>query len=189
MALANIVSAFGLAGAAGLNAYIPLLIVAVLGRAQVIHLTEPFDVLTSWWVIGALVILLIVEVVIDKAPGADHINDAIQTFVRPTAGAILFAANAGIVRDASPALALVVGLLLAFGVHAAKATARPVVNATTFGLGAPAISVVEDATSAIASLLAVYAPALLVVFVALVIFAGYKVYSRIKRNRAAGVVQ
>ena len=66
MALTNIVSAFGLAGAAGLNAYIPLLIVAILGRAEVVKLNAPFDILTSWWAIGALVILLIVEVVVDK---------------------------------------------------------------------------------------------------------------------------
>src|SRR4029078_8556477 len=101
----NIVSAFGLAGAAGLNAYIPLLIVRILGRAAVLKLSAPFDVLTSWWVIGALVILLIIEIVVDNIPGADHINDVIQTFVRPTAGAVLFAANTGVVQDTSPVLA------------------------------------------------------------------------------------
>ena len=153
MALANIVSAFGLAGAAGLNAYIPLLIVAVLGRLEVIKLSTPFDALTSWWVIGALVVLLLIEIVVDKVPGADHVNDVIQTFVRPTAGAILFAANAGVISDASPVLALITGLVLAFSVHATKAVARPVVNATTVGLGAPVISVVEDLTSVVASLL------------------------------------
>ncbi len=189
MALANIVSAFGLAGAAGLNAYIPLLIVAILGRAEVLHLTEPFDVLTSWWVIGALVVLLIVEFAVDKVPGADHVNDIIQTFIRPAAGAVLFAANAGIIRDASPVLALIVGLLLAFGVHATKAAVRPVVNATTVGLGAPVISVAEDATSAVASLLAVYAPALLVIFIALLIFVGYKIYARIRKTRAVRTAQ
>ncbi len=173
MALANIVSAFGLAGAAGLNAYIPLLIVAVLGRAEVIKLQTPFDVLTSWWVIGALVILLIIEIVVDKVPGADHVNDVIQTFIRPTAGAILFAANAGIIRDASPVLALVVGLVLAFSVHAAKVTARPAVNAATMGLGAPVVSVTEDITSTVASLLAIFSPVLFVLFllaVGLVLF-------------------
>jgi hypothetical protein len=189
MALANIVSAFGLAGAAGLNAYIPLLIVAVLGRAEVLKLSAPFDVLTSWWVIGALVILLAIEIVVDKIPGADHINDVIQTFVRPTAGAVLFAANAGIVKDASPALPLIVGLILAFSVHATKAVARPVVNATTLGIGAPVISVAEDITSAVASLLAIFAPVLFILFVAILAFLLYRLYQRIKRQRAARAVQ
>jgi hypothetical protein len=189
MALSNIVSAFGLAGAAGLNAYIPLLIVAVLGRAEVIKLNEPFDALTSWWAIGALVILLIVEVVVDKVPGADHVNDVIQTFIRPAAGAILFAANVGIVKDASPVLAMVAGLLLAFGVHATKAAVRPVVNATTLGVGAPVVSVAEDLTSAIASILAIYAPILLILFVGILAFVAYKVYIRIKRRRATRAAQ
>ena len=189
MALANIVSAFGLAGAAGLNAYIPLLIVAILGRAQVLKLSAPFDILTSWWVIGALVILLIIEIVVDKIPGADHINDVIQTFVRPTAGAVLFAANTGVVQDASPVLALVAGLVLAFSVHATKAAVRPVVNATTLGIGAPVISVVEDMTSAIASLLAIFAPVLLVLFVVLLGFLVYRLYQRIRRRRAARAIQ
>ncbi len=184
MALTNIVSAFGLAGAAGLNAYIPLLIVAILGRAEVVKLNAPFDILTSWWAIGALVILLIVEVVVDKVPGADHVNDVIQTFIRPAAGAILFAANVGLVKDASPLLALIVGLLLAFGVHATKAAARPVINATTLGIGAPVVSVVEDVTSAIASILAIYAPVLLVLFVAALAFIAYKVFNRFQRRRA-----
>jgi len=188
MALANIVSAFGLAGAAGLNAYIPLLIVAILGRAEVIKLNEPFNSITSWWAIGALVILLIIEVVVDKVPGADHINDVIQTFIRPAAGAVLFAANVGIVKDASPVIALIVGLLLAFGVHATKAAARPIVNATTLGIGAPVISVAEDLTSVIASILAIYAPVLLVLFVALLAFIAYKVYTRLKRRRENTVV-
>jgi len=178
MALANIVSAFGLAGAAGLNAYIPLLIVAILGRTEVLKLTAPFDALTSWWSIGALVILLIIEVVVDKVPGADHVNDVLQTFIRPTAGAVLFAANAGIIRDASPVLALVIGLTLAFGVHATKAATRPAINATTVGLGAPVMSVMEDVTSAVASLLAIYAP---VVFIICAILLGYVMYRLIQK--------
>ncbi|HEY3340678.1 MAG TPA: DUF4126 domain-containing protein [Anaerolineae bacterium] len=186
MALANIVSAFGLAGAAGLNAYIPLLIVAILGRTEVIKLTSPFDALTSWWVIGALVILLIIEVVVDKVPGADHVNDVIQTFVRPTAGAILFAANAGIVRDASPVLALVIGLTLAFGVHATKAAARPAINATTVGLGAPIMSVMEDVTAAVASLLAIYAPVLFIICALVLGFVIFRLIQKIRR-RALGI--
>jgi hypothetical protein len=182
LALMNVISAFGLAGAAGLNAYIPLLIVAVLARAQVIHLQSPFDMLSEWWVIGVLVVLLAIEVVVDKVPGADHVNDAVQTVVRPAAGAILFAANSGVVTDISPALAIIVGLITAGVVHGGKAVARPAINLSTAGVGVPVVSVLEDVVSAVGAVLAVLAPALFVVFVAAI---GYLVYRAARRFRRA----
>lgn len=183
LALMNIVSAFGLAGAAGLNAYIPLLIVAVLARAQVIHLQPPFDILSEWWVIGLLVALLAIEMIVDKAPGADHINDAVQTIIRPAAGAILFAANSGVITDISPALAVIVGLLTAGIVHGGKVVARPAINASTAGLGAPVVSVVEDVVSAVGAALAVLAPALFLVFLAAIGYAVYRLLRRFGRAR------
>jgi hypothetical protein len=185
MVLANIISAFGLSGAAGLNAYIPLLIVAVLGRMDVLQLRQPFDVLESWPVIGALVVLGIVEFVADKVPGVDHINDAIQTFVRPAAGAILFAANTGVIGGMDPTLAMICGLILALGVHATKAAARPVVNATTMGVGAPVVSTAEDILAVIASLLAIFFPALFVVFAAILAYVAYRLIRKARSLRKA----
>ena len=169
-ALFNIITSFGLSTSAGLNAYIPLLLTAVLGRLGVLTLNKPFDVLTSWPAIGALVVLLIIELIVDKIPGADHINDVVQTFVRPAAGAVLFAANAGVISGIDPTVSLVLGLVMALGVHGAKVATRPVVNATTMGVGAPFISVAEDIVSAVGSLLAVFFPLLFVLFVAVLTF-------------------
>ena len=133
-AITNLFTAFGLSTSAGLNAYLPMLIVALTARfTNLINLEAPWDVLTSWWVIGLLVILLIVEMIADKVPAVDHANDVIQTLVRPAAGAILFASNANVITDLHPVLALVCGIFLAGSVHAAKATFRPVVTATTGG--------------------------------------------------------
>lgn len=182
LALMNVISAFGLAGAAGLNAYIPLLIVAVLARAELIQLQPPFDVLSEWWVIGVLVVLLAIEVVVDKVPGADHVNDAVQTVVRPAAGAILFAANTGVITDINPVLAVIVGLLTAGVVHGGKAVARPAINVSTAGIGAPVVSFLEDVVSAVGALLAALAPALFIVFVAAI---GYLVYRAVRRFRRA----
>jgi len=183
MAIANIVSAFGLAGAAGLNAYIPLLLVAVLGRAGVVHLSQPFDVLSSWPAIGVLVVLLIIELAVDKIPGADHLNDVVQTFIRPAAGAVLFAANTGVVRGVDPTVALIAGLILALSVHATKAAARPLVNATTLGIGAPFISTAEDVLSAITSLVAIFAWPLVIVIALVFAFVVFKIVSRLRRLR------
>ena len=184
MDIAQVITAFGLAGAAGLNAYIPLLLVGVAGRMGFLTLSAPFDLLSSWPVIIALGVLLLIEMVVDKVPGADHVNDVVQTVVRPAAGAVLFAANAGVIQGLDPKIALVAGLVMALGVHGAKASARPVVNVSTLGIGAPIISVLEDIVSAIASFLAIFAPVIFIVFAVLVIGAGVRLVRRIRRRKA-----
>lgn len=156
--LLSLATAFGLSTAAGLNAYIPLFVVAVLGRlTPLVTLNEPYDALSSWWVIGTLAVLLLVEVVVDKIPAADTVNDVIHTFIRPTAGALLFASSTNVI-GLHPVLAAVCGVLVAGSVHAAKAGGRPVVSATTAGVGNPIVSTVEDVISFVTSLLSIVVP-------------------------------
>ena len=99
--LGGIGSAFGLSSSAGLNAYIPLLIVALASRYPIddplIRLAQPYDILTNWWAIALLFLLLLIEVTVDKIPAIDTVNDLIQTLIRPAAGAILFAASANVI--------------------------------------------------------------------------------------------
>ena len=169
-ALGNVFTAFGLSSSAGLNAYLPLLVVALLARfTDLIELRSPWDALESWWVIGALAILLLIEVLVDKVPAVDTINDTIQTFIRPVAGAILFAASAGVIGEAHPVLALICGLLVAGGVHAVKATARPVVTASTGGVLNPVVSTLEDVLSLVVAILAIVVPLLGLLLLLLVI--------------------
>jgi len=156
----EIFSAFGLSASAGLNAYLPLLIVAICGRLNLIKLHAPFDALSSWWAIGALVALLLVETLVDKIPAVDTINNVINTIIRPAAGAVLFAASANVVTDLSPVISIVLGIVVAGSVHAVKTVARPVVTAATAGVGNPVVSVVEDVVAGITSLLAVLLPGL-----------------------------
>lgn len=154
----EIFTAFGLSASAGLNAYLPLLIVAVCARLNILKLQAPFDVMSSWWVIGVLSVLLIIETLVDKVPAADTVNDIINTLIRPAAGAILFAASANIVTDISPVISVVLGLLVAGGVHAVKATARPMLTATTAGVANPIVSTAEDVISGVMSLVAILLP-------------------------------
>lgn len=180
-ALVNVFSGFGLSTAAGLNAYLPLLIVALTARfTDLITLQKPWDTLEHPAVIVLLAVLLIVEMTADKIPAVDTANDVINTAVRPAAGAILFAAQTNLIGDVHPALALACGLLIAGTVHAAKATARPVVTATTGGLGNPVVSVIEDVISAATAILSILAPVLVVFFVAAV---GYMAYRWVRRRR------
>jgi hypothetical protein len=165
MDVLGIFSAFGLSASAGLNAYIPLLVVSLLARfTNLIQLKEPWDALSSWWIIGLLVVLSLIEFFADKFPAVNHVNDVIQSIVRPTAGAIVFAASANVLTEVSPILSLACGLLVAGGVNAVKTFAvRPAVTATTAGAGNVPVSILEDLLSSIVSVLSVVVPVLIVV--------------------------
>jgi hypothetical protein len=147
-----------------------LLVVALLARfTDLIKLSSPWDALTSWWVIGLLVILSIIEFFADKFPAVNHINDLIQTFVRPVAGAIVFAASSKVISEVHPVLALSAGLLVAGGVHAAKSLAiRPAVTATTGGAGNVPVSILEDLLATVVSVLSIVIPVLITVIALLI---------------------
>jgi uncharacterized membrane protein len=174
----QISSAFGLSSAAGLNAYIPLLLLSIMANRGMIHLAPEFSAFSSPWTVALLAALCLIELVVDKIPGADHVNDVIQTFLRPTAGALLFAAQTGTITHIHPGVFIVLGLLTAGSVHAAKAVARPVVNVATFGIGAPVVSTLEDLVSTILSLVALEVPILSLV---LMIFFAWFLYRAFRR--------
>lgn len=183
--MTGIFSAFGLSASAGLNTYMPLLIVAVSAKIGIFTLEEPFDVMTSWWIIGVLAVLLIVEILVDKIPAADTVNDIIATVLRPASGAILFAASAGVITDISPVLSMALGLLVAGSVHGAKMLARPAVTASTAGVGNPIVSTIEDIISAVTSLLAIVLPwlVMLIAVTGIVMFLRWRI--RRAERRAA----
>lgn len=154
----ELLTGLGLALPAGLNAYIPLLTVALAQQFGWIHLEEPYALLGEWWVIALIAVLLIVEFVADKVPVIDSVNDGIQTVLRPAAGGILFAASAAGNDFVHPVIYIVAGVLLAGGVHAAKSVARPAINVSTAGTGGPVVSIVEDVTAFVMTVLAIVAP-------------------------------
>jgi hypothetical protein len=183
--LTGIFTAFGLSASAGLNAYIPLLMVALLGRyTNLMHLTAPWDTLTNPWIILMLCILVIIEMLADKVPAVNHLNDAIQTFIRPVAGAIVFAASANVISNVHPVLALAAGVLVAGSVHVAKAGAlRPAVTATTGGVGNIPVSIAEDIVATIMSFLAIVLPLLVgTLLIVIAAFILYWLYRRSNRN-------
>jgi hypothetical protein len=182
----------GLATSAGLNAYIPLLMIGLLGRfTNLITLPAGWQWLQNGWVIGILVALLAIEFVADKIPLVDHVNDVVQTVVRPTAGGLAFgaASSSQTVTVSNPAeffstnqwMPIVAGMVISFVVHGMKAAARPVVNASTGGLGAPVASTVEDIFSVVMSFVAILFPVLIVFF--LIVLVGMFVAMRRRRKR------
>ncbi len=165
MEVLGIFSAFGLSASAGLNAYIPLLVVALLAKfTDLIELQSPWNTLESWWIIALLIVLGLIEFFADKVPAVNHVNDIIQTIIRPVAGAIAFAASAQIITDIHPVLAMALGLLVAGAVHVVKAAAvRPAVTATTGGAGNIPVSIAEDVVSTILSIVSAVMPVLITV--------------------------
>lgn len=161
--LTGVMAAFGLSASTGLNAYIPLLVISLTARfTDLIQLSEPWNALESWWIIGLLFVLSLIEFFADKIPAINHANDVIQTFVRPVAGAIVFAASADVITEMHPVLALAAGVLISGTVHTVKSAAvRPAITATTGGAGNVPVSIAEDVVATGLSVLAIVIPILI----------------------------
>ncbi|MDN5716144.1 MAG: DUF4126 domain-containing protein [Janibacter sp.] len=184
----------GLSAAAGLNAYIPFLLVALLARfSDIVVLPSGFEWMDSWWAIGVGALLLVTELTLDKIPAVDSINDAVQTFIRPSMGGLMGAATTGAsTLDESTWMqdnawvGVLLGVVISGLVHTGKAAARPVVNAGTLGMGAPVVSTAEDGASVGIALVAVFVPILVVlvlIVLAAMLIKVFSLYVRMRRRR------
>jgi hypothetical protein len=174
-----------LCAAAGVRAYLPLLAMGVAARLGVIPLQPGYEWLTSTPLLVGLGVLAVIEILADKVPGVDHVNDAVHTVVRPVSGALIFALSNNVISAHSLPAAVLAGLALAGGVHATKASVRPFVTASTIGVGNPFVSLAEDLGVTGLIVLAFVLPLL-----ALLITAGVIVFvlwagSRLLRRRPA----
>jgi hypothetical protein len=187
----EVLTGTGLAASAGLNAYIPLLVMGLLARfTDAVNLPSGWQWLSNGWVLAILTLLLAIEVVADKVPMVDHVNDVVQTVVRPTAGGIVFGAGSssqtatvtdpGSFFGSHQWVPVAAGVLIAFCVHGLKAASRPVINASTAGFGAPVASTTEDVGSIVMSLVAILLPIL--VLLGLVLLVSSSVWA-IRRRR------
>ena len=183
----------GLAAAAGLNAYIPLLLMGIAGRVDWIQLPPGWLWLENEWVMVILGILLVIEIVADKVPAVDSVNDWIQTAVRPASGGIVFAGGVGTSTVAvdDPGrffssgawIPVVIGIVLALLMSIAKSAVRPVANLATGGTAAPALSTAEDGASIVLVILAIVAPVLVLLALGLVILCFVMLVRRARRKR------
>ena len=169
-----------LASAAGLNAYVPLLGLGLLSRfTDLVHLPDGWLWLENEWALGVLGVLLIVELIVDKVPALDTVNDVLQTIVRPAAGGLAFSAGSAsetvAVSDPAAFVAsaqfwpFVLGVVIALVPHLLKAIARPILNAVTAGFGAAVASTLEDIGAILLTVLAVIVPVLALIVLILVI--------------------
>ena len=168
-AAGSLLAAFGLSGAAGLNAWIPLLAVGLLSRAGQLDLADGYDWLESTPALIVLGAAFVLDFVGDKVPAIDSLLHAVGTVVHPASGAIVFAGPTEAPTDIPSIVLFALGASVAGSLHATRATIRPASTTLTAGAGNPVLSLGEDLSSAALSVLAVLAP--LVGFLALLVVA------------------
>jgi len=185
-------TAMGLSSASGLNAYIPLLALGLLDRfTGLVDLPPGWEWLSNGWMLAILAGLLVLEIIADKVPVVDSINDGVQTLIRPASGGIVFASGLGAetVRVSDPQsffagnqwIPVLIGVGVALVVHLAKMTARPVLNTVTAGAAAPVASTAEDGVALGLVAAALLVPFLVLLFlvalVVLFVWLGYRLVS------------
>lgn len=193
----DVVIGSSLAAAAGLNAWMPLFLLGLAARlVPAVSLPAGWSWLSSdvaLWIIG---ILLVLEIVADKIPALDTVNDIVHSIIRPAAGGIAFGAGtaARTVAVDDPGtffsehtwIPVVSGIAIALVVHIVKATGRIAANTATVGVAAPVLSTGEDLASFALSVSAILVPllaaALLIALIATVVVA---VRRRTRRRRRA----
>ena len=192
----ELMTGFGLATAAGLNAYIPMLLLGLLSKfTSLITLPSGWTWLENGWVMAVVAVLLAVEIVADKIPALDTVNDTVQTFVRPTAGGIVFgsgtAAQTAAVTDPAEFartgqwVPVAIGVVTALVVHLTKTAVRPAANVATAGVAAPVLSTIEDFASVSLVFIAILVPALVAIaLIALAVAAVWLLRRRRRRDLA-----
>ncbi|MCU1414134.1 MAG: hypothetical protein JWN80_1474 [Microbacteriaceae bacterium] len=193
----EVLTGAGLAVSAGVNAYIPLLVLGLSARLlDFVTLPAAWRWLENPWVLVILGVLLVIEFVADKIPVVDSVNDWIQTVIRPTAGGIAFGsgstATTKIVTDPAAFFTnnqwvpIASGVALALAVHLGKAASRPLLNTMTAGIAAPFASLTEDIGSVLTSIAAVLLPILVLVSIAGIIILAIWLGRTLRKRRMAG---
>ncbi|HSQ60673.1 MAG TPA: DUF4126 domain-containing protein [Acidobacteriota bacterium] len=171
MNLGTIGLLLGASFASGINLYATVATLGLLHRYEVVALPPPLAVLAHPVVIGIAVALYLVEFVADKIPAVDHVWDAIHTFIRPPAAALLaYAAVAPApVPDVWRVAAALIAGTIAFTAHSTKAASRGAINASPEPFSTAAVSFAEDVLAVGLAWLAATHPALAIAAVILLL--------------------
>lgn len=175
----------GVAWASGINLYAAILMLGYLGTTGNIDLPPDLQILTDPLVMVAAGLMYCIEFFADKVPGVDTGWDAIHTFIRIPAGAILAAGAVGDVGPAAELAAGLVGGVMATGSHITKAGSRVLINTSPEPVTNWFASVGEDVAVILGLWTALYNPVLFLVllalFILLMIWLLPKIWRGIKR--------
>jgi len=169
----NIALAAGLAWASGIRLYAALFLTGMLARFGAIDVPESLHLLTHAAVLAASGTMFVAEFFADKIPGFDTLWDALHTFIRIPAGAVLAAGSIGSMDPAYMVAAAIVGGMIASTSHATKASGRALINTSPEPLSNWGASLAEDVITPAGLAIAFKFPllflALLVVFLIIAI--------------------
>jgi hypothetical protein len=159
--------AMGTAWLSGINLYATVVTLGLLQRFHLARLPGDLDYLQHWWVILLAGALYLIEFAADKIPAVDSIWDAVHTFIRVPAGAVLAASAFAQFDPGVRLLALLGGGGVALSSHGLKAATRLAANTSPEPFSNIALSLVEDVTAVGGSLLMVFHPVVILVVVAI----------------------
>jgi hypothetical protein len=164
----------GFSFAAGVNLYATVAILGLASRYHWVDLPEQFRIFDQNWIIGAAVVLYLLEFVADKIPWVDTIWDAVHTVIRPAGAAVIAVATIGHAQPAVQAAAALAGAALASSSHLAKAGTRVAANTSPEPFSNWILSLSEDGFVIALGLLALNYPlaAALVVITGVVVIVG-----------------
>lgn len=169
----QIMMGISLAACCGLRAWMPMLIVSILAKADFVHLSPSFAFLARTDALIIFSIATVLELLGDKVIVIDHLLDAIGTVVRPAVGTVLASSMlTGLDPLAAVTLGLIAGGSAAFTVHAGKTVLRAKCSLLAHfhaGAGNAALSTLEDIAAAGGVLLAAYLPVLAFVLALMII--------------------
>jgi hypothetical protein len=165
--LATLGTAAGSAWLSGINLYATVLTLGVLQRLHLVKLPGGLDMLGEWWVIGLAAVLYMIEFVADKIPAVDSVWDAIHTFIRVPAGAILAATAFAEFDPAVKMAAMILGGGLALGSHGTKAATRLAANTSPEPVSNVTLSLTEDVIAFGSAILMAFFPVVMLVVVAI----------------------
>jgi hypothetical protein len=182
--ISTLAIAMGASWVSGINLYAAVATLGLLGRFAHLRLPGELDILTSWWIIGLAVALYLIEFVADKVPYVDSVWDAIHTFIRIPAGAVLAATAFGDFDRGVQVAAFLLGGGLALSAHGTKAGARAAINLSPEPASNIVASLTEDVLAVGSILLSVFAPfilfAVIAVFLVISFLMARKILSAMK---------
>lgn len=143
--LATLGRTLGFSFAAGINLYATVAILGLAKRYGWVQLPEQFAVFDSDIVIGAAILLYVIEFVADKIPWVDSLWDAVHTVIRPVGGALIAVATLGETDPTIEGLIALLGGSIAAGTHFTKAGTRAVANTSPEPFTNWFLSLTEDA--------------------------------------------
>ena len=165
-------TAMGSAWLSGINLYATVVTLGILERFKLVKLPGGLDMLGNWWVIGLAGGMYLIEFIADKVPVVDSAWDAVHTFIRVPAGAILAATAFAEFDPAVKITAMILGGGIALGSHGTKAATRLAANTSPEPISNIALSLGEDAlTFGSTILMAFYPIAILIVVIIFLVIA------------------